>query len=322
MSNSSKSTSVWRRVVVPPEMAGFRADQAAAELISDFSRAQLSRWLKDGALRVDGASVAPKLRLRGGESLELQADLLATERWHEAQALPLDVLHEDEHVLVLNKAAGMTVHPGAGNPDGTLVNALLAYRSDLAALPRAGIVHRLDKDTSGVMVVAASPKAHLALVEALALRTIGRRYVAFVEGRMTAGMEIDAPIGRHPHQRTRQAVREDGKPAQTSVRVQSRFAAHTRIEARLHTGRTHQIRVHLASRGYPLVGDRLYGARGRLPPGANEALATLLRGFPRQALHAFELRFEHPQSGRELTFTAPLPEDLEVLDAALSDFGA
>ncbi len=302
---------------VPLEMAGFRVDQAAAELLPEFSRAQLSRWLKAGELLLDGRQVAAKTRLRGGEGLILEATPERPEMWHEAQPLALDVLFEDEHILVLNKPAGLVVHPGAGNPDGTLVNALLAYRSELAAQPRAGIVHRLDKDTSGIMVVAVSSLAHMHLVAALSERTMGRRYMAVTEGRLTGGMDIDAPIGRHPRHRTRQAVRQDGRPARTTIRVQERYPVHTLVEAVLHSGRTHQIRVHLADRGYPLVGDRLYGARGRLPVAAGTELTQMLQNFPRQALHAYRLRLEHPATGEPMTFEAPWPDDFARLVSAL-----
>ena len=226
-----------------------------------------------------------------------------------------EVLYEDEHVLVVNKPAGLVVHPGAGNPSNTLVNGLLHHRADLKALPRAGIVHRLDKDTSGVMVVAASPQAHQALSEAVAEREMAREYQAICEGRMIAGQDIDLPIGRDPNTRTRQAIREDGKPAYTSVRVETRFRMHTLVRATLETGRTHQIRVHAAHIGHALIGDPTYGGRRRLAadtPGAEDAKA-----FKRQALHAETLGFQHPVSKENLSFTALPPADMQALSNAL-----
>ncbi len=302
---------------MPPELAGERADKVAAILFDEFSRALLTRWMGEGALTVDGAVVKPKTRLIGGECLALDAQAEAGEDWASGQPVDFEVLYEDEDLLVVDKPAGVVVHPGAGNPDGTLVNGLIEHRSALARLPRAGIIHRLDKDTSGLLVVAASLSAHTRLVRALQARDIERRYLAISEGRMVAGRDIDAPIGRDPRNRTRQAVREEGKPALTRVRVQERYRTHTLIEAQLSTGRTHQIRVHLSSVGYPLVGDRRYGARGRLPPGADAELIDQLRAFPRQALHAWMLGLNHPASGEPMEFVSPLPADLTGLIEAL-----
>ncbi len=306
-------------VEVPSSLAGERFDWIAAQLFADFSRAQLSRWISSGELTVDGAQLKPKVRLSGGETLALHANMPRKASWDAAEALVLDVLYEDDSVLVINKPAGLVVHPGAGNLEGTLVNGLLHRRPELAHLARAGVVHRLDKDTSGVMVVAASPAAQLKLTKMIAAREFERTYVAVCEGRMVAGQDIDQPIGRDPKVRTRQAVREDGKPAQTSVRVRERFRSHTLIEARLHTGRTHQIRVHLQSIGYPLVGDRRYGARGRVPPGASAELIATLHGFARQALHAETLGFVHPEREEWLEFEAPWPEDFSNLVDQLRD---
>ena len=298
---------------VPAALAGGRVDQVAAVLFDDYSRVLLKGWIEQGALRVDGGQVKPKTRLFGGETLTLQATLSAREDWQLPQAIAFDVVYEDDWLLVINKPAGLVVHPGAGNPDGTLVNGLLEYRRDLNLLPRAGIVHRLDKDTSGLMLVAASLPAHGRLVEQLAARTVRRTYQALTEGVMVTGREINLPLGRHPQQRTRQAVREDGREALTRVRVLQRFRAHTHIEAQLATGRTHQIRVHMSAIGYPLLGDRRYGARGRLPPAASAEVAQAIQQFPRQALHACELGFHHPGSGDWMQFSAALPEDMEQL---------
>lgn len=302
---------------MPPELAGERADKAAAILFDEFSRALLTRWMGEGALKVDGSVVKPKTRLMGGECLELDALAEPAENWASGQPIEFNVLYEDDDLLVVDKPAGIVVHPGAGNPDGTLVNGLLEHRPTLARLPRAGIIHRLDKDTSGLLVVAASLQAHTRLVRDLQDRNVERRYLAVCEGRMVAGRDIEAPIGRDPRHRTRQAVREDGKPALTRVRVQERYRVHTLIEAQLATGRTHQIRVHLSSVGYPLVGDRRYGARGRLPTAADSGLVERLRGFPRQALHAWVLGLNHPVSGEALEFVSPLPEDLTGLIESL-----
>ena len=237
--------------------------------------------------------------------------------WAVAQAVDFSIVHEDEHCLVVDKPAGIAVHPGAGNRDGTLVNGLLKHRPELGKLPRAGIVHRIDMDTSGLLVVAATLRAHRHLVEAIAAHVVDRRYFGVAEGEMIAGCTIDRPIGRDRRNRTRQQVRADGRAAVTRVRVEERFRAHTAFEARLETGRTHQIRVHMASIGHPLVGDRRYGARGRLPRAPHPEVMLTLRGFSRQALHAAALGFEHPASGARCRFEAPLPRDLAELVAVL-----
>ena len=229
-----------------------------------------------------------------------------------------ELVYEDDDLLIINKPVGLVVHPGAGNRDHTLVNGLLNHRPALSLLPRAGLIHRLDKDTSGLLAVAGTLTAHTRLTRALQKRHIERRYLAVTEGRMIAGQDIDQPIGRDPRLRTRQQVREDGKPALTRVRVQERYRVHSLIEAELATGRTHQIRVHLASIGFPLVGDRRYGARGKVPPAASKELIDLLSGFSRQALHAYHLAFDHPVSGERLDFQAPLPADLLALTQALA----
>jgi 23S rRNA pseudouridine1911/1915/1917 synthase len=303
---------------VPRELAGRRLDQAAAELFEDYSRAVLRGWIEAGALTVDGEHAKPKRRLTGGEVLTLDAELEAREDWGSAQDVGFELVFEDEYLLVINKPAGVVVHPGAGNPDRTLVNGLLRHRASLALLPRAGIVHRLDKDTSGLMLVAATLPARKRLVDQLAARQVSRRYLAIAEGLLAGARDVDLPIGRHPRQRTRQAVRADGREALTRLEVVERFRAHTLIEATLATGRTHQIRVHLAAIGHPLLGDRRYGARGRLPAGATAVLAEAVREFPRQALHAFALGFEHPISGERLHFEAAMPEDMEAVRKVLA----
>ena len=308
---------VKRQALVPPGLAGMRVDRVAAEMFGEFSRVLLSNWIQAGALRVDGAAVKPKTRLSGGEALVLDVELEAREDWSTAEAVDFDVLHEDEHLLVIVKPAGVVVHPGAGNPSGTLVNGLLEYRPALATLPRAGIVHRLDKDTSGLLLVAATLQAQLVLSRMLARREVSRRYLAVVEGTMVGGLTLDAPIGRDPVRRTRQAVRSDGRPALTRTTVVARYRVHTLLEAALETGRTHQIRVHLAHAGHPLLGDSRYGARGRLPPRAEETTVAAIRGFRRQALHAWKLGFAHPVTGLAMNFRAEPPDDLRQLMEAL-----
>ncbi|MGL6212255.1 23S rRNA pseudouridine(1911/1915/1917) synthase RluD [Billgrantia desiderata] len=303
---------------VPISLAGSRLDQAAAELFADHSRERLKGWIKAGALTVDGRPGKPKDKMAGGEWLELVATLEEETRF-EAEDIPLDIVHEDDEVLIIDKPAGLVVHPAAGNPDGTLLNALLHHCPSLAAVPRAGIVHRLDKDTTGLMVVAKTLAAQTALVEQLQARTMSREYDAVCVGVMTSGGTVDAPIGRHPKDRKRQAVHPSGKPAVTHYRVVERFRTHTHVRCRLETGRTHQIRVHLAHRRFPLVGDPVYGGRLKLPAGASEELKTLLREFPRQALHARKLAFLHPASGEAVEFRAPLPDDLLLLIDYLRD---
>ena len=303
---------------IPENDAGRRFDQVLAELFSDYSRSRLQQWVRDGAVLLDARCVEAKYRVSGGEWVEIVAEL-AEDSEVLPQAIPLDVRYEDEHLLVINKPAGMVVHPAAGNRDGTLQNALLHYDAGLAALPRAGIVHRLDKDTSGLMVVARQLSAHKSLVEQLQARSVHREYLALVQAQVTASGHVDAPIGRHPRDRLRMAVVESGKPAVTHYRVLERFPAHTLVEARLETGRTHQIRVHMAYIHHPLVGDPLYGGRFRLPAGASEALAEALRKFRRQALHARRLEFIHPASGEPVGWEAGLPADFEHLLAVVRE---
>jgi 23S rRNA pseudouridine1911/1915/1917 synthase len=303
---------------IPDNAAGRRFDQVLAELFSDYSRSRLQAWIRAGAVRLDDRVVETRYRVSGGERVEIEAEL-PEDTEVLPQAIPLDVCYEDEYLLVINKPAGLVVHPAAGNRDGTLQNALLHYDAALAALPRAGIVHRLDKDTSGLMVVARQLSAHKSLVEQLQARSVHREYVALVQGQVTASGDVDAPIGRHPRDRLRMAVVESGKPAVTHYRVLERFPAYTLVEAKLETGRTHQIRVHMAHIHHPLVGDPLYGGRFRLPAGASETLANALRSFRRQALHARRLEFTHPASGESVGWEAGLPADFEQLLAVVRE---
>jgi len=301
---------------IPFEAAGRRIDQVLAELFPEFSRSRLAAWLKDGMVLVDGQRLRPRDAVRGGEAVEVNAKLEAATD-SRPQAIALSLLYEDDDVFVVDKPAGLVVHPGAGNPDGTLVNALLHRDPELAALPRAGIVHRLDKDTSGALIVARNLQAHAALVEQLAARDIHRQYEAIVVGTPVAGGTVDAPLDRHPVDRLKRAVVEDGKPAVTHYRIRERYRAHTRIECQLETGRTHQIRVHMAHLKLPLVGDPLYGGSLRLPKGASAELIAALRGFKRQALHAERVEFAQPRSGETIVAEAKRPEDMEYLIAAL-----
>ena len=297
---------------VPDAAGGRRVDQVAAELFPEHSRSRLGEWLKAGVLRLDGRAARPSERVVGGETLSLDV-VLAPALGDVPEAIDLDILYEDGACLVLNKPPGLTVHPGAGQASGTLLNALLHREPALANLPRAGLVHRLDKDTSGALVVARTLAAHTALTAALARRELHRQYLAVVQGVVIAGDSIDAPIGRHPRDRLRKAVREDGRPARTHYRVRERWRDHSLLELRLETGRTHQIRVHLAHIGFPIVGDPLYGGGLKLPRGAAEPVREALRGFRRQALHAERLAFASPDAGHAVDARAPLPADLSTL---------
>jgi len=297
-------------------MHGIRVDQAAVQLFPMYSRSKLQEWILEGSLTVDGGLRRAKDKVSVGQKLAVRAQLIPEVSWA-GEKRPLDILFEDEHVLVINKPAGLVVHPAAGHPAGTLVNALLGYAPELEALPRGGIVHRLDKDTSGVMCVARSSLAHRSLVTQLSERTVKREYVAVCQGVLSGGKTIDQPIGRHPTARTKMAVTSSGKPAITHFQVKERFGHHTAITVNLETGRTHQIRVHLAWYKHPLLGDPVYGGRLRVPKGASDELLSAIRGFPRQALHAQSLRFMHPARDEEVTFTTPLPEDLSQLFSVL-----
>lgn len=306
------SIAIQRTAIVPPEHAGSRLDQVLAQLFSEFSRSRLQQWVKEGAVLVDGRVLRPRDKLLGGESITVNAAVEAVDEVR-PQAIALNVVYEDDAILVIDKPAGLVVHPGAGNPEGTLQNALLHHAPALAGVPRSGIVHRLDKDTSGLMVAAKTLQAHKALVDQLQARTVKREYLALVNGTFTAGGRIEAPIGRHPRDRIRMAVVDTGREAVTHYRIQQRYQAHTLLLAALETGRTHQIRVHMAHIGHPLVGDPLYGGRLQLPKGATETVREALRGFRRQALHATRLALQHPVSGEEMGWEAPPPDDMQVL---------
>jgi 23S rRNA pseudouridine1911/1915/1917 synthase len=292
------------RLTIPATLAGMRLDQALARLLPEESRSRLARLIEEGHVTVDGAKVPGKRKMRSGEAVEVLLAPRQEESAFRPEAIALDIVYEDRNVLVLNKPAGLVVHPGSGNWAGTLLNALLHHAPALGQLPRAGIVHRLDKDTSGLLVVAKNEPAQLSLVKQLAAHTVKRTYLALARGKVAPGGTVDAPIGRDPRHRTRMAVVRDGKPAITHYRVRKSLPAHTLLECSLETGRTHQIRVHLASIGHPIEGDRVYGGRAKST-------------FPRQALHAWKLEFDHPRTGKPVAFEAPMPADMAALVAEL-----
>ena len=305
---------------VSPESGGQRLDQVAAQLFPDFSRSRLQGWIKDGSLLVDGERKRTRNSVYGGEELTLDAEREVQGEW-QPEAIELDILYEDSALLVINKPAGLVVHPAAGQQDGTLLNALLHHCPELAKVPRAGIVHRLDKDTTGLMVVAKTIESQTDLVAQLQARTVSREYECVVTGVMTAGGKVDQPIARHGTQRQKMAVVAGGKQAISHYRVINRFRAHTHVKVKLETGRTHQIRVHMSYIHFPLVGDPVYGGRLRIPPGASPELIKELREFPRQALHARRLELEHPDDGRHMSWQVPLPEDMQHLLALLREDG-
>lgn len=303
---------------VPEELAGMRLDQCLAEIFPDYSRSKLQTWVKAGRVLVDGEQRKGRDKLDGGEEIELDAEAEVVLEC-DAEDIPLDIVYEDDALLIINKPAGLVVHPAVGNWHGTLVNALLHHAPKLDTLPRAGIVHRLDKDTSGLLMVAKTLQAHTSLVEQLQERTITREYLALVKGWMTAGGTVDEPIGRHPVDRKRNAVRRDGKEAITHYRLEQRFKRHTLIRVKLETGRTHQIRVHMAHINYPLVGDPVYGGRFQMPAECSPALAEALRNFKRQALHAAKLGLDHPQTGEYFEWEQPMPDDMQNLIKLLAE---
>lgn len=302
------------RVTVPGDCAGLRLDQCLARLLPEYSRSRLQAWIRDARVTVDGRPAAPRDKVWGAERIEVRPALDPAETAQRPEAIPLVVVHEDASLIVIDKPAGLVVHPGSGNWQGTLLNALLHHAPGLAGLPRAGIVHRLDKDTSGLMVVAKTLEAQTSLVRQLHARTVRREYLALVRGHVARDGQVQAPIGRHPTLRTRMAVVASGKPAVTHYQVMERLPGCTLLRCRLETGRTHQIRVHMQAIGHPLVGDPVYG---RPPTGVPAGARELLAGFPRQALHAARLELVHPETGDCVNWESPLPPDLDRLIASL-----
>jgi len=298
------------RLVVPDDYAGLRLDQALVKFFPEYSRSRLQEWINQQQVKVNGDFATPKQKVWGGEKLEVLPQSHPAEQPYLAQDIALDIVYEDDTLLVINKPVGLVVHPGSGNWEGTLLNALLHYAPQLAEVPRAGIVHRLDKDTSGLLVVAKTIPAQTALVRQLQERSVKREYLALVHGEVRHGGMVDEPIDRHPTQRVKMAVVENGKPAVTRYQVEARFPSCTLLRCTLETGRTHQIRVHMAHIKHPLVGDSVYqkGAQKCVPE-----LRTLLNDFPRQALHATRLALEHPVSGETMEWHIPLPEDMTQL---------
>jgi 23S rRNA pseudouridine1911/1915/1917 synthase len=309
---------------IPQELAGYRLDIALARLLPEHSRTRIRGWIDAGQVEVERHALRPRDKVNGGAKVRVRVSTVPAQAAEaEAEEIRLDVVFEDEDLLVINKPAGLVVHPGAGNPRHTLQNALLGRHRQLAGLPRAGIIHRLDKETSGLLVVARTPVALTDLSRQLMARTVTREYLAVCVGVMTSGGTVDEPIGRHRSDRVRMAIRSDGRPAVTHYRVLERYRAHTYVRAKLETGRTHQIRLHFAHLKHPLVGDPVYGRRLAQPPGASEELIRVLRVFRRQALHAGKLAFEHPRTRVPIALTTPPPADFEqLLDALRADAAA
>mgnify|MGYP002635208929 CR=1 FL=1 len=308
---------IQQKLTIEEQNSGLRLDQALGALLPEYSRSRIQEWIKLGFILLnDKAFSKPRVKVYEGDRIQLEIPE-TTKTFDQPQQIRFEIIYEDEHIFVVNKPAGLVVHPAAGHAAGTLVNGLLFRDPSLEQLPRAGIVHRLDKDTTGVMVVARSLEAHTGLVDAIQRHDVKREYRAIAQGLITAGRTIDEPISRHPVDRKRMAVQAKGKPAVTHFRVQQKYRAHSLIEVQLETGRTHQIRVHLAHLRHPLLGDQTYGGRLAIARGTGAQLEQAIRHFKRQALHAFRLSFEHPVSGEALSFEAPLPDDFVKMKQCL-----
>mgnify|MGYP006421525097 FL=1 len=301
-------------IIIPERMTGDRLDVALSEMLPDYSRSKITAWIKSGDALINNKAFKPKDKVNGSQVVMLSLNKKQNNDWS-AENIALNVVFEDEDIIIINKPFGLVTHPGAGNWNGTLANALLYYDPELSKLDRAGIVHRLDKNTSGLMVIARNEKSQKYLVEQLQSHSVVREYSAIVYGHMISGGSVNDPIGRDPKDRIKQAVSSNGKDATTHYRVIDRFKSHTHVKAILETGRTHQIRVHLSHIGYPLLGDPMYGGRVRFPKKASEILKESLLGFKRQALHSKKLTLNHPSTGELMSWKAPLPDDmLELLD--------
>ncbi|WP_028387636.1 23S rRNA pseudouridine(1911/1915/1917) synthase RluD [Legionella fairfieldensis] len=313
---------IAKYVIIPRDYHGQRLDVVLAQLFPDYSRSQLSSWLKEGAITVNHRLCKPKDKVLGGEQITLTVDFstfTSEEALDHPEAIPLHIIYEDDHLLIINKPAGLVVHPGAGNRQHTLVNGLLHHAPDLHYLPRAGIIHRLDKDTTGLLVVAKTLTAHTQLIRQMQNREIQRRYLTLVQGHLISGGEIDTFYGRHPRNRLKMAVCTQGRQAVTLYSIRKHYQDMTLLEVQLLTGRTHQIRVHMAYINHPVIGDPLYGGRLRIPSLASDELKEILRQFRRQALHAWKLSFLHPENNETLTFEAPLPDDFQLLLSTLDN---
>jgi 23S rRNA pseudouridine1911/1915/1917 synthase len=307
---------------IPDEHCGLRLDKSLAMLFPEYSRARIQHWISNSHVQVNGEPQEKKYKVSGGEQIELAVSTETENPGSSPENIPLDIVYEDEHILVVNKPVGLIVHPGAGNHSGTLLNALLYLNSNQALLPRAGIVHRLDKDTSGLMVVAKSLVAHSSLVEKLQTHAVDRYYYAIVRGQMISGGTFNDPIGRHPTERTKMGVSDRGKPATTHYKIVKKFKRHTWVEAHLETGRTHQIRVHFAAHKFPLVGDAVYAPRIQRVANVPAELNEIICQFPRQALHAFQLSFQHPVTNQAMSWQVPVPDDMQQLIDMLSKYSS
>ena len=311
-----------RYLTIPRELHGQRIDTVLAELIPEYSRSQLSSWLKQGKITVNNSQLKPKDKVSGGEEIDFAVDLsLENKVEHcEPEDIPLNIVFEDDDILVINKPAGLVVHPGAGNPNHTLVNALLFHQPSLQQLPRAGVIHRLDKDTTGLLVIGKTLESQTNLVRQMQERTIQRHYLTLVQGHIISGGEIDTNYGRHPRNRLKMAVCVHGREAITHYSLRKQYHYFTLLDVQLLTGRTHQIRVHMAHINHAVVGDQLYGGRMRYPAGASPELLETFRQFKRQALHATSLSLPHPTTNELLTFTAPIPDDFQLLIDSLDNY--
>ena len=306
-------------IIIPERMTGDRLDVALSEMLPDYSRSKITAWIKSGDALINNKAFKPKDKVNGSQMVSLSLNKKQNNDWS-AENIALNIVFEDEDIIIINKPFGLVTHPGAGNWNGTLANALLYYDPELSKLDRAGIVHRLDKNTSGLMVIARNEKSQKYLVEQLQSHSVVREYSAIVYGHMISGGSVNDPIGRDPKDRIKQAVSSNGKDATTHYRVIDRFKSHTHVKAILETGRTHQIRVHLSHIGYPLLGDPMYGGRVRFPKKASEILKESLLGFKRQALHSKKLTLNHPSTGELMSWKAPLPDDMLELLKILNEF--